>query len=251
MRHLCAICCVCSENPHASTVFSLLRAPQLNILDPAQTKLTQVQNRALRKMMILAIISTDMAHHFGFCKRLDLLEVSDTISQQGAVAGEAQRDFLTDELCPICCCLSVSPSVQSDTLQCDVEDDRQFMMNLITHSSDLSGQVYPLTIATVRESKVTEEFSQQASLETKLGLPLAPFMQNLSNPCVRYKNHVGFPISSCFHSGADWRIYFHCSILVFSTKLPPRQTSTGVPDLTIHEPEAGYCYRTGCMAALD
>jgi hypothetical protein len=41
------------------------------------------------------------------------------------------------------------------------------------------------------------------------------------------------------------------AILVFSTKLPPRQTSTGVPDLTIHEPEAGYCYRIGCMAALD
>jgi hypothetical protein len=41
------------------------------------------------------------------------------------------------------------------------------------------------------------------------------------------------------------------AILVFSTKLPPRQTSTGVPDLTIHEPEAGNCYRIGCMAALD
>jgi hypothetical protein len=40
-------------------------------------------------------------------------------------------------------------------------------------------------------------------------------------------------------------------LLVFSTKLPPRQTSTGVSDLTIHEPEAGYGCRMGCMAARD
>lgn len=52
--------------------------------------------------------------------------------------------------------------------------------------------MYPLPVALVWESKVAEEFIQQAELEARLGLPVAPFMQGLDEPCVRYKGHLGF-----------------------------------------------------------
>jgi hypothetical protein len=48
-----------------------------------------------------------------------------------------------------------------------------------------------------------------------------------------------------------WKLCKGANILVFAFNLPPRQTSTGVPNLAIHEAEAGYFYRMGYMAARE
>jgi hypothetical protein len=143
------------ENHHAYTLFFMLQDPNINILDPLVTNLSSEQIRMLRKSIILSILHTDMAHHFDTCKKLDQLTTDSILSMEK-------------------------------------EEDKQFIINLITHAADLSGQVYPLNIALEWEARVSEEFLLQADIERELGLPVAPFMQNLDNSSVRLKNHIFF-----------------------------------------------------------
>jgi len=156
------------ENHHAKETFSLLRDPSANIFSPLSTRLTQAHVRTLRKRIILAILATDMQQHYACCKRLDALAME---RQTGTAGGGAASD---------------------KTLQSERDEDRQFVLDVLVHGSDLSGQVYPLPIAQQWEARVTEEFSQQAQLEQALGLPVAPFMLDLDQDVVRLKNHLGF-----------------------------------------------------------
>jgi hypothetical protein len=72
------------------------------------------------------------------------------------------------------------------------DEDRQFVLDLLVHGADLSGQIYPLPVAKQWEARVTNEFKLQAQLEETLGLPVAPFMMNLDQGVVRWKAHLGF-----------------------------------------------------------
>jgi hypothetical protein len=123
---------------------------------PVTAKWSAAHFRSFRKTVISAILSTDMSKHFALCKQLD--------SQ------------LPD-------CLS---------LDAGKEEDRQFMIDLLTHSSDLSAQVLPFEFAFAWERRITQEFSEQAQLEAELGLPVSAFMQNLDDPTVRFKNHLNY-----------------------------------------------------------
>lgn len=67
------------------------------------------------------------------------------------------------------------------------EKDRQALVNIIIHSADLSGQVFPTHIARQWEERISREFQDQAIQETKLGLTVAPFMKGLDNPKTRAK----------------------------------------------------------------
>ena len=63
---------------------------------------------------------------------------------------------------------------------------------MIVHSADLSGQVFKTEIAIQWEEKISAEFNDQAIEEAQLGLPVAPFMQNLADPQHRSKLQVNF-----------------------------------------------------------
>jgi len=153
------------ENMHASSLFRLLRLPECNILDPTRTELSQAAVRTLRHRIILAILATDMSVHFDTCKRLDAL----SMDSGGAASAAGDK-----------------------SLHAERDGDRQFVLDLLVHGSDLSGQVYPLPVAQQWEARVNEEFRQQAQLEKALGLPVAPFMINLHEAHTRLKNHLGF-----------------------------------------------------------
>lgn len=70
--------------------------------------------------------------------------------------------------------------------------DRQFVVNVLIHSADLSGQVFPTVIAKDWEERIAREFSAQAEVEKKMDIPVAPFMQNLNDPYTRAKLQVNF-----------------------------------------------------------
>ena len=144
------------ENHHAATTFSLLSSPSTSIISPLNSSLCQADCRALRKMIITAILSTDMARHFDMCHDLD----------------------------------SQEPECQSINWRSDA--DRQFVINLITHSSDLSGQITPLHIALQWEERVTLEFMRQSALEQQCGLPLTSYFKDLHVDRIRLKNHINF-----------------------------------------------------------
>ena len=144
------------ENHHAATTFALLSLPHTSVFSPLHSRLTQQEVRSLRKMMIASILSTDMARHFEMCHQLDAAE-------------------------PECA-----------SINWHSESDRQFVINLITHSSDLSGQITPLHIAREWEERVTREFMLQSALEQRYGFPLTSYFKDLHIERVRLKNHINF-----------------------------------------------------------
>ena len=140
------------ENHHAFVTCEMMRHEASNFLP----QLSATQFRAFRKMVVQAILATDMAVHFDLCKEFNRLE-----SDLGRFKGDA-------------------------------EADRQLVINVLTHSSDLSAQVMDFPIAQAWEERVTREFTNQWRLERSLGQVETPHMMNLHEPTVRYKNHLGF-----------------------------------------------------------
>jgi len=67
-------------------------------------------------------------------------------------------------------------------------------------SADLSGQCYPARIARKWGDRVIEEFTAQARREESLGMPVMPFMKNLTRPLdrarlqLRFVNQVVLPL---------------------------------------------------------
>ena len=144
------------ENHHAATTFALLCCPDMSIFSPLHSSLTTDDVRSLRKMMISSILSTDMARHFEMCHELDVQQ-------------------------PECA-----------DIEWDKEQHRQFILNLITHSADLSGQITPLHIAQQWEERIAREFMQQSLMELHYGLPLTAYLQDMHIERVRLKNHLNF-----------------------------------------------------------
>jgi hypothetical protein len=102
----------------------------------------------LKKTIVAAILNTDMTVHFESCKSLDGREPESPFNSKS-------------------------------------EADRQQVVNLLIHSADLSGQVFPTPVAKVWEENISREFEAQAKKEKTKGIPVAPFMQNLSDPILR------------------------------------------------------------------
>lgn len=139
------------ENHHANTMFFLLQNSECNIF----VNMSKDARRSARKMMISAILATDMSHHF-----------------------DASRDLESRN--------AESPFDKTK------ESDRHTLAGCMVHASDLSAQTLHTSIAKVWEERISQEFDAQAAEESKLGLPVAPFMQNLSNGVHRAKLQVNF-----------------------------------------------------------
>ena len=140
------------ENHHAFVTCELLRHPHTNFLH----SLSALHFRRFRKLLVAAILATDMAIHFELCRQFVRLD----------------RDLAG--------------------YQPDKDDDRQLVLNLVIHSSDLSAQVMDYPIATLWEARVTAEFISQSELEQAMGLPESPFMVGLHDSRRRLENHLNF-----------------------------------------------------------
>ncbi len=80
--------------------------------------------------------------------------------------------------------------------------DRQMLVDTITHAADLSGQVFPISVAKVWEERISQEFGAQAEDETKRGLNPAQFMLGLADPHTRAKCQQSF---ICFVLDPWWK----------------------------------------------
>lgn len=89
-------------------------------------------------------------------------------------------------------CRNLDKCDTSAPFNINAPSDRQVVVNLLIHSSDLSAQCFPTSVASVWEERITREFENQAAREKALGIPVAEFMQNLANPILRRQNQVNF-----------------------------------------------------------
>ncbi|EFJ40838.1 hypothetical protein VOLCADRAFT_99277 [Volvox carteri f. nagariensis] len=117
------------ENHHCAMTFAILSRADCNLL----AVLTPEEQRAARKVIIAAILCTDMANHF-------------TITQEFQKHG-----------------LGYEP---------DNESDRLLLIKIILHAADIGNAVRPFHVNHVMSRRVHREFEAQAHEEMSLGLPV-------------------------------------------------------------------------------
>ena len=113
--------------------------------------------KSVRKLIIDAILATDMAKHF-------------------AMIGDMNARF--DEI-------DEAPLGSKD-------DDKKNLANLLIHSADLCNATKSFDVLYKWSKKVNQEFTGQVEDEKRLGLPVTEFMQGLDDPKVYFKNELGF-----------------------------------------------------------
>jgi hypothetical protein len=153
--------------------------------------------RTLRKVIIDAILATDMAEHFTLCKKLDLVlassELTPTFSEPSIAELPACNPAAQTQLRWSETSLAAMSAQVTDNALFDVNkpDDRQLLCATLIHAADLSGQVYSSSeLAQQWELRISLEFQAQALKEASLNMPVAPFMTNLDDIVHRARMQV-------------------------------------------------------------
>jgi len=124
------------ESMHIATLFRVLQKPGCRLLDG----LKRADYRAVRKLIIDAIMATDLANHAaGLARFSSRLEASTPLDPSSAT-------------------------------------DRQLVADLVLHASDLSGPVRPWAVSSVWAQRLHLEFQTQVANENLLGLPPSTFL---------------------------------------------------------------------------
>jgi len=140
------------ENMHAHETFMLLQEEEFNIF----AKLKKADRKELRKIIINAILATDMTHHKNFTTKLgEMSSVEEVFDVEDASA-------------------------------------RQFLVDVFVHAADISAQVYAWEIASKWEERINREFVMQVEKEKRLGLTPSSFMAELDQPMKRFKSQLFF-----------------------------------------------------------
>lgn len=154
------------EQHHAAVTFEILNEPDLNIF----AKLPRESFREIRKIMITAIMGTDMSKHYSILTTINT-RIKDRTNEFG-------------------------------TLQKDTEKLAQFIL----HTADLTHPTKDFSIYEMWSMLVCQEFSDQNKEEIQKGLPITEFMKDLQIPKVYYANEIGFlnfvvrPLWECAHN---------------------------------------------------
>eukprot|EP00397_Hematodinium_sp_SG-2012_P004921 GEMP01004936.1.p1 GENE.GEMP01004936.1~~GEMP01004936.1.p1 ORF type:complete len:1118 (+),score=198.10 GEMP01004936.1:252-3605(+) len=152
------------EMHHCAVVFKLLR--DHDFLSTWITNDMDVMHRSFRRLIIKAVLGTDMTLHGHHVKNAEtlvgVLELTDIKSDQGR------------------------PSVHLD--------HRLTAIEILVHAADIGSMTLPVPIAAVFCERVMLEFTMQAQKEESLGLPITPYMQGLESGNCRERamSQLGF-----------------------------------------------------------
>ncbi|OMJ86363.1 hypothetical protein SteCoe_12152 [Stentor coeruleus] len=141
------------ERHHAAVTFFTLNENGCDIF----SNFSRENYMAIRKMIISAILATDMAKH---------LHMIDEITVRFKELGE--KPFGT------------------------LENDANKLADLIIHCGDLFHPCKPYEMYEVWSALVCQEFSVQYKEEIETKIPPTPFMKDLEKPNVYYGNEIGF-----------------------------------------------------------
>lgn len=135
------------ENHHCAMAFAILSRRECNIFDGMAPEAL----RSMRKKIIAAILSTDMASHF-------------------ASTAEFQKHPTTYD--PEC------------------EADRNMLIKIVLHAADIGTAVRPFRVNHIMSRRVHHEFQRQAAAESAQALPVT-FSVDTSDPimCARIETN--------------------------------------------------------------
>ena len=154
------------EQHHAAVAFSILNEPESNFLNrvPRETM------REIRKIMITAIMGTDMSKHYSILTNINS-RTKDTSNDIGSLPKDTEK-----------------------------------LAQFILHAADLAHPTKDYGVYEMWSMLVCQEFSDQSQEEYDKNLPMTEFMKDLQNPKVYYANEIGFlnfvvrPLWDCAHN---------------------------------------------------
>lgn len=150
------------ENMHCTVLYEVLRKPEANVFH----KLTSEQWRDARKVMLCAILGTDMVNHFDQISKLQVF------AEVNAEQLLRMSDDTDDHVIP----------VFQDA------QNRLFFLEMLVHCADISNPIKPFSICEKWAYLVCEEFFNQGEKERAEGLPISPMMD---------KSKVNIPTMQC------------------------------------------------------
>jgi len=155
------------ENHHAACLYSMLKEnPNTDVFkNIAEEKLW----KELRRIVITIILNTDMSHHFQMVSQVELfLELNQNKMDKG--------EFIFAK-----------------------QEDRQFIMNLIMHSADISNPVKPFAVYNKWADRVLSEFFQQGDMEKERKMPCSPMMdRNTTSRAMSQINFIEFVVAPLY-----------------------------------------------------
>ena len=147
------------ENHHCSTMLNVLARKESNLMQ----NLTADQQKANRTRVVNIILATDMTKHFDVTNKFKLKVEAGQFGEKGE-DGAASAE------------------------------DRDILLDLLMHASDLSNPVRPFPIAKKWGYDIMEEFCSQGDVEKKLGMPVSPMCErdDLSTDEQKAQSQIGF-----------------------------------------------------------
>jgi len=169
------------ENMHCSKLYAILQEDKTNVFEHFSPQ----EYRDLRKMVIDAILHTDMSHHGEMAK--DLKELGSKLPAKAP-------DIISKEQIEV---LNTGPN-------------KTIMARVLLHGADLSNPAKPWNIAYSWAQNVLAEFFAQGDKEKALGLPVGMLNDrekvNLPNSQIGFTQFVVAPfLSSCTKVFGAWR----------------------------------------------
>ena len=157
------------ENMHCVQLYDILSKSETNIF----VGLVETQWREARKIILRAILATDMAHHFECIKETKMF---------GEIHGDNIKQFCQGTVSTI------------DALS--EEKNRHFLLDLCLHCADISNPYKAWKICERWADLVIEEFCLQGDREKREGLEISPMCDRASmNLCNSQLGFIDFVVS--------------------------------------------------------
>ena len=166
------------ENMHCATLYEVVGDSKFDVF----SGLAPDQWRAVRKIVISAILGTDMIHHFPLISKMQVF--------YEMYGKELQNQIANGE-----CNVETAPGMKEAA-------NRSFMIDVFLHAADISNPVKSFDICKKWALLVVEEFFSQGDVEKRLGLDVSPMSDrlttNVNSMQVGFIEFVVFPLYDAF-----------------------------------------------------
>ncbi len=192
------------ENHHSYTTFRILRSKGSNVLCNVRKDTFQ----SLKKTIVGAIMATDMINHFSECRNLDNLECDQSAAGAAPfnIKIPADRQVVVNliihsaDLSAQCFPTGVAKvwevraqrtethTRSGEHMQDDAAERKDLQRGAVAVSSPCRASSFAFSLIFSLQERISLEFGMQAAKEKALGIEVAAFMQNLTNPLLRRQN---------------------------------------------------------------
>jgi hypothetical protein len=208
------------ENHHACVAFALLDRSGLLRGLPAH------DFKALRRLMVTAILATDMSSHKALLARVEAraaaaAEVERVAAAAAAAAVSTAAAGGAAEGEPAAAAAAAPPKAAASPVLAvfsrDDPEDRQLLVSYLLHTADLCNPLLPPALSRRIAATLSQEFEAQAAAESAAGVPVSVMLA--ADDAAKAKMEIGFlDYGACAAALRAWRLtvatacFFSCGL---------------------------------------